>query len=149
MAIKDCCSTEVITCDADASVPEVANLMRTHHVGDVIVVEDRAGKRMPLGIVTDRDLVLEGIAVGLDVKVFTAGDLMTSPLVTVDADEGIFETLRVMSKHQVRRIGVTGASGALHGVVCADDLINLLVKELAALSSALVEQPMKESSVRK
>lgn len=149
MAIKNCCNTDVVICDVDATVPEVAKLMRSHHVGDVVVIEERNGRRMPLGIVTDRDLVLEAVAVGLDVTVFTAGDLMTSPLVTIGADEGVFETLHKMSQHRVRRIGVVDGDGALYGVVSSDDLIGLLSKELAALTEAIVEQPAKESRLRK
>jgi len=149
MAIKDCCNTDVVICEADATVPEVAKLMRTHHVGDVVVIEERGDRRLPVGIVTDRDLVLEAVAVGLDVNVFTAGDLMTAPLVTVGKEEGIFETLRTLSRHRVRRIGVVDDDGALYGMVSSDDLVSLLARELAALTEAIVEQPVKESRMRK
>lgn len=149
MAIKEFCNTDVVICEADATVPIVASLMRTHHVGDVIVIEERDGKRMPLGILTDRDIVLEAVAVGLDVQVFTAGDMMTSPLVSVPKTEGVFETLRVMSKHRVRRIAVVDEQDALFGIVSADDLIHLLADELATLTEAIVEQPVKESRLRK
>lgn len=149
MAIKEFCNTDVVICETDATVPAVASLMRTHHVGDVIVIEERDGRRMPLGILTDRDIVLEAVAVGLDVEVFTAGDMMTAPLVTVPLSEGVFETLRAMSRHRVRRIGVVDDQGGLFGIVAADDLINLLANELATLTDAIVEQPVKESRLRK
>jgi CBS domain-containing protein len=149
MAIKDYCNTDVIVCTPDATAPEVANLMRSHHVGNVIVIEDRDDTRVPVGIVTDRDIVLEGVAVGLDVKVFTAGDLMTAPLVSVRAGEGIFETLQTMSRYRVRRIAVLDEAGELFGIVTADDLINLLASELAMLTEAIVGQQAKESRARK
>lgn len=149
MAIKDICKTDVVVCVPDATVPEVAMLMRTHHVGDVIVIEDRDDRRIPVGIVTDRDIVLEAVAVGLDVPVFTAGDLMTTPLVTVQATEGIFETLQTMSRYRVRRIAVLNDDGELDGIVSADDLIGLLAKELVLLTEAMREQPVKEARSRK
>ncbi|HEY3289058.1 MAG TPA: CBS domain-containing protein, partial [Anaerolineae bacterium] len=65
-------------CEADTSISEVAALMRKHHVGDVIVVEDKGQKRVPIGIVTDRDIVIETIALKLDANAFTAGDLMSA-----------------------------------------------------------------------
>lgn len=149
MAIKDCCRTNVVCCDAGTTVPDVAALMRTHHVGDVVVVAEQEGKRVPLGIVTDRDIVLEAVAVGLHVEVFTAGDMMSSPMVTVQTDEGVLETLRIMSQHRVRRLVVVRENGALHGIVTSDDLINLLATELSLLADALVEQPAKEARIRK
>ncbi|HVL75219.1 MAG TPA: CBS domain-containing protein [Noviherbaspirillum sp.] len=149
MAIKDFCNTDVVICDADTAVPDVAGLMRAHHVGDVIVIEERDGRRFPAGIVTDRDIVLEAVSVGLDVKVFTAGDLMTSPLITVNATSGVFETLQTMSRHRVRRIGVVHEDGSLYGVVSADDLIKLLAQELTSLTVAIADQPAKESRLRK
>lgn len=149
MAIKEYCNTDVVICDGDTSIPEVAKLMRTHHVGDVIVVEERDGNRIPVGIVTDRDIVLEAVSVELDVAVFTAGDLMTAPMISVNVHDGVFETLKTMSRHRVRRIAVVNDDGVLHGIVTSDDLISLLGRELALLTDAIVEQPAKESRIRK
>jgi CBS domain-containing protein len=101
MPISECCNIEVICCEADTTISEVAALMRRHHVGDVIVVEDNEGKRVPIGIVTDRDIVIETIALKLEADAFTAGDLMSSPIVTVQENSGFIETLRLMRNHKV------------------------------------------------
>ncbi|MGH8808114.1 MAG: CBS domain-containing protein, partial [Noviherbaspirillum sp.] len=75
MAISECCNIGVVCCEPDASVPEIAALMRKHHVGGVIVIEKgTTDNRIPIGIVTDRDIVIETVALDLDVKIFTASD---------------------------------------------------------------------------
>lgn len=149
MPISECCSTEVVCCDADTLVQEVAELMRGEHVGDIVVVETRDGKRVPVGIVTDRDIILEIVALRLDISAFTAGDIMTAPLVTVRQDDGVFETLRTMRNHRIRRVPVVTPEGALFGIVTADDVINVLSNELSMMADTLVDQPAREAYMRK
>lgn len=149
MSIKECCNIAVVCCVADTPLPEVAALMRKHHVGDVIVVEDQEGCRMPLGVVTDRDIVLETISVQIDASVFTAGDIMTTPLVTARDDEGFIETLRLMRQHKIRRMPIVNEAGALCGIVTVDDIVNLLAMELSLVTAAIIDQPMKEGKLRK
>jgi CBS domain-containing protein len=149
MAISECCNIDVVCCGIDASIPDVAALMRKHHVGDVIVVENRDGLRVPIGIVTDRDIVLETIALNVAADAFTAGDLMSTPLATVDEDAGFVETLRLMRKHKVRRMPVVTAAGILLGIVTADDIIKLLGTELSLMADAIGEQPVREGQWRK
>jgi CBS domain-containing protein len=149
MPISECSNIGVVCCEADTSVPDVAALMRKHHVGDVIVVEKTAASRVPIGIVTDRDIVMETVALQVDTKVFTASDIMTAPIVTVGADEGLIETLRLMRNHKVRRMPVVTQAGTLYGIVTADDIINLLAMELSMMTAAIVEQPIREGRMRK
>lgn len=149
MPINECCNTEVVCCDGDASLSDVAALMRKHHVGDVIVVQQTDAQRVPIGIVTDRDIVLETIALQVEAHAFTAGDLMSTPVVTVREDEGLIETLRLMRDHKVRRVPVVTAAGTLVGIVTADDIINLLAMELSMMTSAIVEQPEREGRLRR
>jgi CBS domain-containing protein len=149
MPISECCNIGVVCCEADASMPEVAALMRKHHVGDVIVVENREGERVPIGIVTDRDIVIETIALELDAKVFTASDIMNVPLVTARMDDGLIETMRLMRDHKIRRIPVVTETGTLYGIVTADDIIGLLAMELSTMTSAIVDQPLREGQLRK
>lgn len=80
MAINECCSIGVVCCEADTSVFNVAALMRKHHVGAVVVVKNVDENRVPIGIVTDRDIVIETVALQLDVDAFNAEDLMTAPI---------------------------------------------------------------------
>ncbi len=149
MPINECCNTSVVYCDAETSIPDVAALMRKHHVGDVIVVETQEDKPMPIGIITDRDIVVETIALDVDVDVFTAGDLMSAPVMTVRENGGFVETLRLMRKHKVRRMPVVTDAGTLFGIVTSDDIINLLSSELSLMTGAIVEQPLQEGRLRK
>jgi CBS domain-containing protein len=149
MPISECSNIGVVCCEADTTVPRVAALMRKHHVGDVIVVEGPAENRMPLGIITDRDIVLEAIALDIDTSVLTAGDLMSAPLVTVAEDAGLVETLRLMRNHKIRRMPIVTPSGSLYGIVTADDIMNLLAMEMSLMTAAIVEQPLREGRMRK
>lgn len=148
MPVSECCNTDVVCCAPDTPVSDVAGLMRRHHVGDVVVTEDQAGRRVPVGIVTDRDIVIETIALQVDSGAFTAGDLMSVPLVTVPEQAGVVETLRLMRSHKVRRLPVVSDTGALYGIITTDDLINLLATELSLMTDAIVDQPLREARLR-
>lgn len=149
MPISECCSVEVVCCEPDTPVQEVAEMMRKEHVGDVVVVEMRDGKRVPIGIVTDRDIILEIVALRLDISAFTAGDIMNSPLISMHEEEGVFETLRTMRNHRIRRVPVVKEDGALTGIVSSDDIINLLTNELSMMADTLVDQPAREAYMRR
>jgi CBS domain-containing protein len=149
MPISECCNSAVVSCDADATLPQVAALMRKHHVGDVVVVEERNGKRAPLGIVTDRDIVIETMALDLDAKLFTAGDIMMSPVVTAQASAGFVDTLRLMRQHGIRRLPLVDADGALAGIVTADDIIKLLAMELSLMTGTIANEQRQERRLRK
>ena len=148
MFIKECCNCEVVSCDADTVVQKVAALMRHRHVGSIVVTSpDQPG--IPLGIVTDRDIVVEAVAPELDVNTFTAGDIMNTPLVTVRETEDLGETLRMMRTHKIRRVVVVDEHGSLYGIVSADDVIDLLARELQMITSAIVGQQGLEERLRK
>lgn len=149
MPISECCNIGVVCCHADTLIPDVAALMRKHHVGDIIVVEDPDTTRVPIGIVTDRDIVIETTALHVEADAFTAGDLMSTPIATVAENAGFIETLRLMRKHQVRRMPVVTATGTLFGIVTADDIIKLLAIELSMMTDAIVGQPVREGRLRK
>jgi CBS domain-containing protein len=149
MPISECCNIGVVCCRPEDSIPQIAGLMRQHHVGDVVVVREEGRERIPLGIVTDRDIVVETIAPQVDVNLVTAGDIMSTPLVTVREDEGFAETLRIMREHKIRRLPVVSEAGYLRGIVTADDIINLLTYELSMVSMAMAEQPVAESHLRR
>jgi CBS domain-containing protein len=149
MSISECCKLDVVCCDPELSLPDTAALMRKNHVGDVVVVESRAGMRMPVGIVTDRDIVMETMALDLDAALFTAGDIMNTPLVTVKETEGFVETLRLMRSNGIRRMPVVTESGTLYGIVTADDIVRALALELSLVTEAMSGQTARERHLRK
>ena len=150
MTIREYCNANVICCEPDASISEVAALMRKHHVGDVVVVANQQeGQQVPLGILTDRDILVETIALDVEARLFTASDLMSSPVTTVLEDAGLTEALGVMRGNRIRRLPVVNRAGGLVGMVTTDDLLDLLAAELSMLAGLVVEQPIKEERTRK
>jgi CBS domain-containing protein len=149
MSIRECCKLDVVCCDPELSLPDTAALMRKHHVGDVVVIESRAGIRVPIGIVTDRDIVMETMALQLDAALFTAGDIMNTPLVTVKEDAGFVDTLRLMRSNGIRRMPVVTESGTLYGIVTADDIVRALALELSLVTEAMSGQTGRERRLRK
>jgi CBS domain-containing protein len=97
MLVRDYANLNVVCCEPDAPIAEVAALMRRHHVGDVVVVDNQQdGARVPIGIVTDRDILVETLALDVDPKMFSAAELMSSPVTTVQEDASLNEALGVM-----------------------------------------------------
>jgi len=149
MPISEICNREVIIVQRDTTVHEAAKLMRQHHVGDVVVVEERKGVRVPVGIVTDRDLVVEVMAPDLAQIVITVGDIMRSGLATVKDSAGIYEAIQYMRGEGVRRLPVVDGKGGLIGILALDDLLELLAEELLALSKLVKHEQKKETINRR
>ena len=105
--------------------------MRDHHVGDVIVVEHKENGRIPVGILTDRDILIGLLAEGIDLNAVTAGDVMSSELITVEEYDDILVTIELMQDKGVRRIPVVNREGGLEGILAVDDMIELFAEELA------------------
>ena len=149
MAIGEICNREVVYAARDTTVQAAAKLMRHYHVGSLVIVDDLAGKRIPVGIVTDRDIVVEVDATDLDPKVITIGDIMTPELITVPESEGVLETMEVMRFKGVRRMPVVDSDGQLAGIVTIDDLIEVLVEELTDLTRSISKEQTREMQSRK
>lgn len=141
MPVSEICNREVVTAERRNSALEAAKLMREHHVGDVLVVE-RNGTNVPVGIVTDRDLVVEIMAAGLNPETIYVEDIMVPELATVKESAGILEALQFMREKGVRRLPVVNNSGNLIGIVTLDDLLELLSEELLELAK-LVKHEQK------
>ena len=144
MPISEFCNREVVFATRETSIQEAAQLMRQYHVGDLVVVDDVDGKRVPVGIVTDRDIVIEIISQSLDLNEFNVGDIMSPQLVSVEEKEGVFETIRLMRVKGIRRIPVVNQQGGLEGIVSADDILDLLAEELAELAKVAPREQKRE-----
>jgi CBS domain-containing protein len=134
MPISEFATHNVVCASRDTSALEAAQLMRHHHVGDVVVIDETDGTRKPVGIVTDRDLVVEVMAPGVDPTVVKLGDLLLRAPVMVEHDAGYAETVRLMAVNGVRRMPVVGPGGALLGIITLDDMLRQLASPLAALA---------------
>lgn len=144
------CSRDIVFTTSDATVSAAAKLMRQNHVGCIVVVEQlNGGKRLPIGIVTDRDIVVEVIAPGLDAGTITTGDIMATELVTVNENEGLLETMEIMRYKGVRRIPVVDDEGQLTGIASIDDLLEVLAEELSELAKIVTKERAHEALARK
>ena len=134
MHVGQICTRSLVTCNRDTSAAELARKMRDQHAADVLVVEDRAGRLAPVGLVTDRDLVVEVIARGKDPEQVRASDLMCADLETVLDSELVYDAIWHMRKRQILRLPVVDLHGALVGLLTASDVAEFLASELSEVS---------------
>ena len=149
MGIGKFCIRNVVCATRDTTIVEAAHLMRSNHVGDVIVVDETGGARRPIGIVTDRDIVIEIVAAGLDPDLVKVGDLLLQPLATVEEHTSYAETIRLMTARGIRRMPVVNQSGLLVGIITLDDLMHQLTVPLAELSELAIREWRHEVEKRK
>jgi CBS domain-containing protein len=148
MHIGTIATRDVVFCQRDTSALEAAQLMRSNHVGDLVVVEERSGMRVPIGIVTDRDLAVEVMAKQVDPNSITAGDIMTpDPMVAVERED-LVETIQRMRWKGIRRMPVTDDRGELMGIATLDDLVEFLAQTLVDVSHIGRLQQIEEQSFR-
>ncbi|HVW84174.1 MAG TPA: CBS domain-containing protein [Bryobacteraceae bacterium] len=149
MTVGEICTRTVIIAPRETSVREAAKLMRERHTGDIVVADEFEGKRIPVGIVTDRDIVVEVLAEHLNPDQLSVGDIMTGTMVTARERDGIFETIALMRGDGVRRMPIVDASGALVGIVSLDDILELLAEELGDLVGLIRQERRKEIEARR
>lgn len=149
MSISSICNHEVVTVKADATVLEAAQLMRSQHVGDVVVIKENQDQTIPLGIITDRDLVIEVVATELDCRVITVSDIMVRHLSVVKQSASVFETIKMMTSKGVRRLPVVDEHGSLTGIVTLDDLLILLSNEIGSLTKLVTRELKNEALSRR
>lgn len=134
MSVGKICTRTVATASGGESIVDVARRMAEYNVGTVVVVD---ADRRPVGIVTDRDIVIRGVATGRAGEGTPASALMTGRVRTVDEGLPIEEALRAMAAAEVRRLVVTGAEGTLAGLVSLDDVLELLAEEVESVGRLL------------
>lgn len=100
---RDMMTPEVYTVGALDTLNSAARQMRDADVGALPVVD---GEGRLVGIITDRDIVVRGVAEDRDPKTYTAGELANTAPVTVSVDDSAEEVLAVMKEHQIRRVPV-------------------------------------------
>lgn len=148
MAIGDICNRDVVVMDKQGSVQEAAKLMRDFHVGNIVITEDHPGRRVPVGILTDRDIVVETLAENVDPASLMVADIMSYDLLTAREDDEMLDTIRAMRAHGVRRIPVINREGALEGIVSVDDLLDIVAEQLAELVELFKHEQQQERRKR-
>lgn len=136
MDISSLCQREIVSVGANASIREAAEAMQNHHVGALVVTDPEEPGRA-VGVVTDRDLVVDLLARGLPVEGRTIGTLCSTTLVGIPATATIQEAVQAMRRAGVRRLLVVRPGGILAGLVSADDVFEAIAGELETLAGAL------------
>lgn len=145
MLVADICTKAVVTCAPEDRLLEAARKMRDHAVGAVVVVEERDGVVVPVGVVTDRDVVVDVVVPQLDrIGELTVGDLADREVITVNGGFNIDRALEIMSEAGVRRAPVVDGRGALVGIVTIDDLIETLAARLIGVVAVIRKQQSRE-----
>ncbi len=149
MLVKDVMSSPAVTVEENAPANCVAELMDKNDFGCVIVTSND-GK--PIGIITERDLVLRVLAKNAKPDTLKAKEVMTSPLITIEPDVTITETARRMSRLNIRRLGVV-YKGQLVGIISSKDVLGVMpelletIQEKALIESEnMAEQEHEESA---
>lgn len=144
MTAGEYCNREVIITEKNISVTEAAMFMRQHHVGDLIVVEKQEGRTLPIGIITDRDIVIEVIAQKVDPNLLTINDIMSTDLITVEEQKTLLDTLDLMQNQGVRRVVVVDGQGSLQGLLTADDAVELIAEAMNKLTKLVKREITRE-----
>ena len=148
MLVGEYCNREVVVVGAEDSVLEAARVMREYHVGDVVIVEEKYGKQSPIGIMTDRDIVLEIVAEGADPETIRVGDAMSFDLVKVNHDDDLMHAIETMRDKGVRRVPVVDANDVLVGILSVDDLLDLFSEIMIDIAHLVDRQRRRESQTR-
>jgi CBS domain-containing protein len=149
MVIGDVCTRDVVCASRETTAAAAAKLMRQHHVGDVVVIDRADAERMPIGIVTDRDIVVEVVALGVDPNAVTLGDMMSwGQLVTAQESDSYADTLRLMHDKGVRRIPVINRMGVLVGIISIDDILPRFVVEFSEMADLATRSRQQERQTR-
>ena len=144
MSAGEYCNRDVVVVAKTESVREAVNLMRSYHVGTVVVVEEQGATPVPVGILTDRDIVIEILAEDVDLDSVNIGDVMTFDLVTVTEETKLLDAINLMRSKGVRRVPVLNQAGGLVGILTVDDVIELLSEAITNISSLITSEQRRE-----
>ena len=121
MTARDLMTPNPHCATTDTPLQDVARMMVECDCGEIPVVERQEGKT-PVGVVTDRDIVVRAVAQGKNPLTINAGGVMTSPAVTAKQDDDADTVKRLMEQHQIRRVPVVDRNGQICGIVSLADL---------------------------
>jgi len=148
MLAGEYCNRNVSIIGKDDSIIKAAKLMREHHVGDLLVVESREGERVPVGILTDRDIVIEVIAEEAEINAVRVDDVMSYKLITSNDSDDLMNTIKRMRVNGIGRIPIVNADGGLVGILSISDILDVITEQLMDLDQIIVNEQSKERATR-
>jgi CBS domain-containing protein len=149
MTVGEICERNVVVAPKTEMVVDAAKRMRTSHVGDLVIVETKGERQVPVGILTDRDIVVGGVAGDpAHLTYLLVSDLMTDDLITAEEHESTEAALRKMQEHGVRRLPIVDSEGALVGIVTLDDLLQFFSGQQNILVGLVTREQERERQHR-
>jgi CBS domain-containing protein len=149
MTVGDVCTRGVATVVREDSVLEVARIMRDRHVGNVVVVDGEGMHKHPIGILTDRDIVVAIVALAPDkLSQLLVGDVFTRDVLTIAAEDSIETALQTMSERGIRRLPVVDFAGRLRGILTFDDVVGVMAQQLTELAQVVRRERQREEQLR-
>ncbi|WP_454780739.1 CBS domain-containing protein [Legionella sp. WA2022007384] len=149
MRVGEYCNRDVVVINGYESVKNAAELMRSHHVGDLVLLEEQENQKMPIGIVTDRDLVVEVMAAGVKPDSLLIRDIVTEPFSCVFENDSLFDALEIMHSKKIRRLPVVNNNKMLVGIITLDDFIEILAETMVKVVDVVKLQQKKEAKQKK
>lgn len=140
MSVGNICTREVHVVSPFETVKDAAARMRERNVGSLVVISE-AGH--PIGIVTDRDLVVRAVAKGLEAALTRIGEIMTVNPKTITESTPVEGAVSVMRTRHVRRLPVVDSDGKLTGILSADDVMGFLAQELGDVGELVESQAVE------
>ncbi|KTC93220.1 CBS domain-containing protein [Legionella cincinnatiensis] len=148
MIVGEYCNRDVVVINCNESVKNAAELMRHYHVGDLVLLEEQKNKKTPIGIVTDRDLVIEVMAAGISPESILIKDIITEPFNSIFENDNLLDALELMHSKKIRRLPVVDNDKALVGIITLDDFIEILAENMANVVDVIKLQQQKEAKQR-
>lgn len=149
MTVGQICNRVVVFAFRNTPLPDAAKLMRDNHIGSLVIVDESDRGRIPVGMLTDRDIAIAVVAQALDPRTLTAGEVMSGELVTANEQDDMLDTLQRMRRRGIRRVPVLTAAGTLAGIVTLDDLLELVAEQLGDVVKAIATEQSREARTRK
>jgi CBS domain-containing protein len=137
MNLGTLCTRPAVTAPASATLAEIAGLMRDRNVGTVVITKSPIDAPVPVGMVTDRDILRAQLERSADLSRLSAEAVMSADPLTIAEDCDVDEAIRVLRARGVRRAPVLNATGQLVGVVSSDDLVAFVAGNLMMVAAAL------------
>ena len=148
MTVGEVCTRFVVTARADETIVDAARRMRDAHVGALVVIDEIAAGR-PVGILTDRDIVVSAVAQTPDkLESLRVGDVMTGDLVTARSGDTLDVALTSLRARGIRRLPVVSGEGLLEGLLAFDDILEVMSEELDDLVGLVAREQKREREVR-
>lgn len=148
MRVGEICKRTVVSISSRLDVVEAAKLMREKHVGLLVVLREGEEIRRPVGVLTDRDIVLQVTARDVSSRAVTVEDIMTrQPLIASETDD-LSEVLRAMREGGIRRVPVVDMRGALSGIIAMDDAVDFITGLLCDISGSIQNEQRQEWRAR-